>query len=608
MARPADRPRRPAGFSAPQGEVARRLQHLARATTELGAAETMDEVVAAAVEHLTEAVGAAVSSLMVCEGDDLLLVAGSGLRPGVLASWSRFPVADANPASEAARTGRPVIMRNEPGWEERYPSLRGTVPDGRSIVCLPLSAGRPVGVLGLTFEANWMPGARELELLTTFAEACGQAIRRVQAAAAAAERARHLAFLARVSAELSRSLDYRGTLTGLAQLAVPDLADWCAVDVYEGERLTTLAVAHVDPAKVAWAWELQRRYPPAPESRSGAAEVARTGRSQLIDPITDEMLVAAAQDEEHLRLARELGLRRAIVVPLAAPGRTLGAITLIRADNERPYGEADLAVAEDLGRRAGVAVHNARLHGEARETVVQLQRAVLPEHPARIAGWTVAAHYEPGGAASVGGDFYDAVALGAGRLAMCVGDVMGHGVPAAAAMAQVRASIRALVTVDPQPDAVLANLQRMFTQLRLAQLVTLVLAVADPQSRTVTLASAGHHAPLLIRADGSSDWLAAPRRRLLGADPDECRPAHWPFEPGDTLLMFTDGLVERRDEVVDAGLSRLAAAADELRSGELAGALSRLVARVRDGANEDDLTALAVRYGEPRSPHPASTC
>jgi len=567
-------------------------------TTELGAADTMDGIVAAAVEHLTDAVGAAVSSLMVREGPDLRLLAGSGLRPGVLTDWGRFPLSDANPASEAARTGRVVVMQHEPGWEQRYPSLRGTVPAGRSVICLPLSSGEPVGVLGLTFEANWSPGPRELDLLTTFAEACGQAIRRVAAAAAAAERSRHLAFLARASAELSRSLDYRATLNDVARLAVPDLADWCAVEVFEGERLTTLAVAHVDPAKVAWAWELQRRYPPDEHARDGSAEVARTGRSQLIETITDEMLVAAARDDEHLRLARDLGLRSAIVVPLAAPGRTLGAITLIRSDNERPYGAAELAVAEDLGRRAGIAVQNARLHGEARDAVVQLQRAVLPEHPG-VAGWELAAHYEPGGAASVGGDFYDALELPGGRLALCVGDVMGHGVPAAAAMAQVRASVRALVTVDPQPGAVLANLQRMFTQLRLAQLVTLVLAVADPVAQTVTLVSAGHHAPLVVRRDGPSEWLTPPRRRLLGAEPDDCRASEWAFGPGDTLVLFTDGLVERRGEVVDVGLDRLLHAAPALRDEELGPALARLVAGVRDGANDDDLTALAVRRAAP---------
>jgi len=195
----------------------------------------------------------------------------------------------------------------------------------------------------------------------------------------------------------------------------------------------------------------------------------------------------------------------------------------------------------------------------------------------------------------VGGDFYDALELPDGRLALCVGDVMGHGVPAAAAMAQVRASVRALVSVDPQPGAVLANLQRMFTQLRLAQLVTLVLAVADPVAGTVALVSAGHHAPLIVRRDGTAEWLTPPRRRLLGAEPDECRAAEWAFGPRDTLVLFTDGLVERRGEVVDVGLARLLSAAPALCDGEFGPALARLVAKVHDGAGDDDVTALAVR-------------
>jgi serine phosphatase RsbU (regulator of sigma subunit) len=172
---------------------------------------------------------------------------------------------------------------------------------------------------------------------------------------------------------------------------------------------------------------------------------------------------------------------------------------------------------------------------------------------------------------------------------------MGHGVPAAAAMAQVRASVRALLTVDPEPEAVLANLERMFERLRLVQLVTLVLAVADPQASSVTLVSAGHHAPLVVRGDGTVEWLTPPRRRLLGAEPDDCRGAQWPFRPGDTLLLYTDGLVERRGEVVDVGLARIADAAPGLQAAELGSALARLVAQVRDGGGDDDVTALAVR-------------
>jgi GAF domain-containing protein len=595
VARPSGRQADRAGFSAPDGEAALRLQQLARVTTELGAAESMDDVVAAAVDHIAAAIGAAVSTLMLTDGDLLQLVAGSGIRPGVLTEWERFAIADENPASEAARLGRPVVVSHEATLDNRYPSLAGQVPEGRSIVCLPLAAGTPVGVLGLTFDDNWLPGPRELDFLTTFAEACGQAVRRVRAASVAAERAQHLTFLADASAALASSLDYRSTLANVANLVVPGLADWCSVDVLEGDRLVTLAVAHVDPAKVEWAWDLQRRYPPDADATQGAQWVARTGESQLLVEITDDMLVAGARDEEHLALARGLNLRSALVVPLAAHGRPLGAMSLLRAENDRPYGPADLAVAEDLGRRAGIAIENAMLHSQTRDTAVQLQRAVLPDRLAEIPGWQIASHYEPGGTAEVGGDFYDAVALPDGRLALFVGDVMGHGVPAAAAMAQLRASVRAFLSIDPEPQTVLTSLQRMFGLLSINRLVTLVYAVIDPSAARVELVNAGHYPPLVVPADGPASWAQTAPRRLLGTEPDDCTATTLPYLPGDTLLLFTDGLVERRSEVIDVGLKRALGHADVLLDSDLPAALARFVELVQGDDGDDDITALAVR-------------
>jgi serine phosphatase RsbU (regulator of sigma subunit) len=570
---------------------------LARVTAELGAAGSMADIMAVVVNHVADAVGAAVSTLMLRDDEHLRLVAGHGLRPGVLGEWSRFEIADLNPASECVRTGRPVLVPHSPDLDERYPSLMGFVPAGRSIVCLPLGTGAPIGALGLTFEQNWLPGDRELDFLSTFADACAQAIRRVRSAELAAEQARHLSFLADASATLAASLDYRVTLRNLADLVVPGLADWCAVDVFEDGRLSTLAVAHADPAKVQWAWELQRRYPPDPEASQGAPLVARTGQSQLLVEITDEMLVAAARDEEHLRLTRELHLRSAVVVPLAAHGRTLGAMTLIRAEDDRPYGPADLAVAEDVGRRAGIAIENALLHRQARDTASRLQRAVLPESLGDRAGWQIATHYRPSGTAQVGGDFYDAVRLPDGRLAVCVGDVMGHGIPAAAAMAQFRAAVRAFVSLDPDPGSVLANLQRMFGLLATDRLVTVVYALVDPVAERLEVITAGHHPPLIVRATGGAEWVATPPRRPLGAEPDACPVSSARYAVGDTLLFFTDGLVERRDEVIDEGLARVRRNAELLRDPDLDTALIRLVASV-GAPGDDDVTALAVRAAD----------
>ncbi len=555
----------------------------------------MAEVIDAAVTHVAEAIRAAVTTLLVREGDQLVMVGGHGLQPGISERWHSFPVDADNPASEAVRLGRPVCMSDVARIEERYPSLRDQIPPRRSIVCLPLGAGAaPVGALGMTFEDNWLPGPGELSLLTTFAEACGQAIRRVLASSEAAERARQLRFLADASAELGRSLDYRSTLAKVAALVVPDLAEWCAVDILEDDALTTLAVEHTDPAKVAWAWDLRRRYPPDPHATRGAANVVRTGISELYEEITDEMLVAHARDEEHLRLLRGLHLRSSMVVPLTTHTRTLGVISLIRAETDQRYGPADLAIAEDLGRRAGTAIDNALLHSQARDVALQFQRAALPANLDAIAGWLIAAHYEPGGHAEVGGDFYDALPLPDGRLAVCIGDVMGHGLDAAAAMAHLRASVRAFISVDPAPCRVLAHLEHMFALLSVRRLVTVVYAVIDPHLGQLELVNAGHYPPVLVPAQGSPQFAETPPRRPLGAAPDTDAPSTFAMAAGDTLLLFTDGLVERRGEVIDVGLQRAYDNANLLRDADLRGALDKLVARVR-GDGHDDVTAMAVR-------------
>jgi len=175
-----------------------------------------------------------------------------------------------------------------------------------------------------------------------------------------------LHFLARANEILVSSLDYESTITELAQLVVPRLADWCGVDlVDEAGRLQQLAVAHVDPQKVEWARELNRRYPPDPNAPTGAPNVIRTGRAEMYPDISDEMLVASAVDEEHLRIARGLGFTGAIVVPLQTRGRTLGAMTLVSAESGRRYTDAELRLAQELANRAAIAVDNASLYKQA---------------------------------------------------------------------------------------------------------------------------------------------------------------------------------------------------------------------------------------------------
>ncbi|HEY3498296.1 MAG TPA: GAF domain-containing protein, partial [Polyangiaceae bacterium] len=168
-------------------------------------------------------------------------------------------------------------------------------------------------------------------------------------------------FLTKAGEALVASLDYQVTLSTVAKLAVPAIADWCAVEILEpgAARSKQAAVAHADPSKLRFAEELGRRYPPDPSARNGAPEVIRSGKSELYREIPDTMLVAAAQNDEHLRLLRELRLESAMVVPLRARGHTLGAMTFVYAESRRRYDEDDLAFAEEFARRAAMAIENA---------------------------------------------------------------------------------------------------------------------------------------------------------------------------------------------------------------------------------------------------------
>lgn len=187
------------------------------------------------------------------------------------------------------------------------------------------------------------------------------------------------AFLARIGPVLAGSLDYETTLTRLAELAVPTLADWCAVHIVDrGSVPRPLAIAHIDPKKVAWAWDLQRRYPPDLTAERGLARVLRTGQSELYAEIPESLLVASARDAAHLRLLRRVGLRAAMIVPFIARDQVLGAISLATAESGRRYTEHDLYLAEELARHAALFIVNARLYQQAQAALAQ-ERAARAE-------------------------------------------------------------------------------------------------------------------------------------------------------------------------------------------------------------------------------------
>ena len=438
-------------------------------------------------------------------------------------------------------------------------------------------------------------GHRGLEFLDILAETCAQTLSRISAQQPAAAQSKKLAFLAEAAAELASSLDYEVTLANVAQLAVPEFADWCAIDIVDDGRLRRVAVAHVDPDKVKFAHDLARRYPPDPDAPHGAWNVMRTGRSELIEHITDDMMAALAIDEEHALITRALHLRSALTVPLIARERVLGVLTWVASESERHYSASDLAFAEDLAERAAVSLDNSELHSQTLAAAVQLQRAVLPHALELSKGWDLGHHYSPAGRTEVGGDFYDAIELSDGRVVLFVGDVMGRGVEAAAAMAQVRAGVRAFVSLDPSPSVVLHRLDGMYQLYETEQLVTLLYLLADPARDELTVGNAGHPPPVLMRADGTVVQVALAGGPPLGISRQERLHDTLPFSAGDTLVAFTDGLIERRGEDITDGQERVALAVRKLAGQDLVVALPALVATVSDPSRDDDIAVLATR-------------
>jgi serine phosphatase RsbU (regulator of sigma subunit) len=312
--------------------------------------------------------------------------------------------------------------------------------------------------------------------------------------------------------------------------------------------------------------------------------------------ITDDILAALIGDPEQLRLIRELNFRSALSVPLKVKDRVLGVVTWVAGDDGRRFTADDLLFGEDLARRAAIAIDTAQLHSELRDVAMRLQRAILPGDLPELPGWETAASYLQAGHSDAGGDFYDVIALGDGRLALFVGDVMGRGVSAAAAMAQMRAAIRALVAVEPDARSVLVALDQLFEQYDFHQLVTMVYAIADPVRGELVVANAGHPPPVLRRADGNVEVVEGEPGLLLGAGGGERMPVTVPFGVGDLVMCYTDGLIERRDEDIDAGVKRLAEACWAFAGNQdLLAGLAEVIGSVRDVRRDDDVAVLALR-------------
>jgi PAS domain S-box-containing protein len=432
-----------------------------------------------------------------------------------------------------------------------------------------------------------------------------QALEREREARAAAEAAeRNASFLAEASALLDASLDYETTLQNVARLIVSQMADWCGVDIVEPSGgFRPVAVAHVDPKKVEWARRMTERYPANQNAETGVANVIRTGSPELYPDIPPAMLEQAAQDEEHLQLIRQLQFKSAMVVPMVARGRTLGAITIVAAESGRTYDEPDLALAEELARRAAMAVDNARLYTELSGIADTLQAELLPTEIPNIPGVDVAVRYRAAGELNrVGGDFYDVFGRGANEWAVVIGDVSGKGAPAAAVTALARYTLRTATVNAPTPSAALDALNEALLERRRDQefcSVALAFVTLDDDGLDVKLSLGGHPPALIKRASGAIETCGS-AGLLMGFvhDPPLADDA-LRLRPGDTLLLYTDGVTDAAHDGDRFGDQRLASLVGDLNPGlhasEITETIEHTAVAHAEFQPQDDMALVAVQ-------------
>ncbi|MEA2148172.1 MAG: hypothetical protein QOD69_2 [Solirubrobacteraceae bacterium] len=411
--------------------------------------------------------------------------------------------------------------------------------------------------------------------------------------------------LVRAGDMLTSSLDYEHTLQQVAELCVPELADWCAVSLPDGHgNIRTVAVAHADPDKVALARRIAEQYPSRADAPAGTAEVLRSGTPQVVDEITDAMLVAGAEDDEHLALLRAIGLRAGLVVPMSAAGKSVGTLSLLSAESPRRFSAEDVALAEEIARRAGTAVENTRLYTERSHIARTLQTGLLPGRLPDMPGWEIATLYRPAGDQNwVGGDFYDAFPVRGGWLTL-VGDVAGRGAEAAALTGLARHTLRTAAKLLDDPLEAVRTLNaelRGRDEMSLCSVAVVLLREHDGRA-VAEIVCAGHPLGLLVR-DGAVRPVGSFSPMLGAYDVDSWARATVALETRDVLVLYTDGVfdaVGADGRFGEDRLQRTLAGVDGARD-----AVARIDAALSDfevGPQADDTAVLAVERAPVQAP------
>jgi PAS domain S-box-containing protein len=438
----------------------------------------------------------------------------------------------------------------------------------------------------------------------------------------AARAAARAALIAEVNQQLGETLDPIEAVGRFTRLMVPTLADWCLVTVIDRDRapgdwrrtLRDVGWSHASPEGEALVATYARTRLDALTDDAPIAIALRTGRPVIIPRDANERFTTSLQPGPAQEVMAELAPDSAVVIPLRGRDQPVGLLTLYNGAGRPPLAAEDLQTVLDAAARAGLALDNARLYAEQRQLAEQLQRALLtaPPEPDHV---EIVVRYEPAAqVAQIGGDWYDAFLQQNGSTVLVIGDVVGHDSAAAAAMGQVRSLLRGIAAhTGDGPAAVLQGLDRTMRTLLIETTATAVVArieqTEDERLRGVAhlrWSNAGHPPPMVINPDGGITVLAdVGADLLLGVDPNSPRTESTiTVDRGATILLYTDGLVERRDQPLAEGLVRLRDTLMELGRLPLEELCDRILERLLPARRSDDVALVAVRLHRQDRPRP----
>jgi GAF domain-containing protein len=536
-------------------------------------------------------ISAVVLSVLSDDGSTLSSLVTHGVAKSTKALVKNpLPLRDAVAAVAALERGRPVLWPSIAARDREFPELARHRSTSQSWAVLPLiSQGKAIGTLSLGWAEPRRFGRVETAFLELVAHECALALDRARIERARRAERETLELLSEGTRLMVSALEPQAVLEALLHLAVPRLAPWCAVYVADGPLLRRQAV-EIDGDPELAATLRDTEVPTGAESP--IALTYATGIGRVLHPISADVVRVTYPEPFASRILRHGTEWTGLVVPVRALGSVIGVMSLVSPGWGPTPPDQVVFAAEGLAARAGVALTNARRYQDERETAAMLMEAFLPAKLPEIPGYDLAARYLPAGG-RVAGDWYDVAQLADDRFLIGIGDAGGHGIRAASLMGQLRNTARGLAMTGHSPVAVIEALQLVTEGDGGTSFATATYGLFDHARHVVQWATAGHLPPLEYEEGAARfvDFAPSP-------------PLGWPEGPiaqwstrlkrGQGVVLFTDGLVERRDADIDAGLDALrdlVASSARLSADRLS---ARIAEELAAGA-QDDCCAVVLR-------------